>query len=105
MAGDERNIYEVRHILLMAEIDVTTISSKGQVVLPVSLRKGIRTGTRFLVIRHKDSIILKRADKMDAALAEDLEFARRTGAAWEDYKKGKFTLKNKKDFLAELEKW
>ena len=100
-----RIIYDVRLNLPMAEMDMTTISSKGQVVIPTSLRKGVKTGTRFMVIRDKGLYILKRADKMDAAIASDLEFARRAEKAWGEYRKGKFVSKSKEDFLAEMEKW
>ena len=100
-----RIIYDVRLNLPMAEIDMTTISSKGQMVIPASLRKGVKSGARFMVIREKDLYILKRADKMDSALASDLEFARRAEKAWGEYKKGKFASKSKEGFLAEMEKW
>ena len=105
MATAETVIYEVRHILPMAEIDLTTISSKGQVVIPSSLRKGVKAGTRYVVLRKGDTYVLKKADSLDAAFAEDLEFAQRTEAAWQEYRKGGFASKSKKDFLAELEKW
>jgi len=105
MADAETVIYEVRHILPMAEIDMTTISSKGQVVIPSSLRKGVKTGTRYVVLRKGDTYVLKKADALDAAFAEELEFAQRTEKAWQEYRKGGFASKSKKDFLAELEKW
>jgi len=89
----------------MAEIDITTISSKGQVVIPSSLRKGVKSGARFLVIREKDLYVLKRADRMDDSLASDLQFARRAEKAWGEYRKGKFSSKSKEEFLAEMEKW
>lgn len=105
MAEAATIIYEVRHILPMAEIDMTTISSKGQIVIPALLRKGVRTGTRYVVLRKGDTYVLKKADSFDAAFAGDLEFAARTEQAWQEYKKGGFASKSKKDFLAELEKW
>lgn len=89
----------------MAEIDITRMSSKGQVVIPAELRHGIREGEKLVVIRSEDQIILKKADKFDKNLASDLEFARRTEKAWKDYQKGKFISKSKDEFLAELEKW
>jgi len=100
-----RLIYRVRPILLMAEIDITRMSSKGQVVIPAELRKGIKEGERLVVIRSKDQLILKKADSFDKNIAEDLEFAARTEKAWQEYQKGKFISKSKREFLAELEKW
>ena len=105
METPDRLIYEVRQILPMAEIDMTKISSKGQVVIPASLRRGVKAGARFMVIRDRGLYILKPADKIDSAFAEELEFARRAGEAWKEYKKGKFVSKTKENFLAEMEKW
>lgn len=98
-------IYKVRPILPMAEIDITRMSSKGQVVIPAELRHGIKEGEKLVVIRSRDQLILQKADKFDKNLAGDLEFARRTEKAWKDYQKGKFVSKSKEEFLAELEKW
>ena len=64
----------------MAQIDITKMSSKGQIVIPQELRKGINEGDKLLVIRSKDQIILKKADKFDKALQEDLEFARKSNS-------------------------
>lgn len=98
-------IYKVRPVLLMAEIDITRMSSKGQIVIPAELRHGIAEGDKLVVIRSEDQLILKKADKFDKNLAADLEFARRTEKAWNDYSKGKFKSRTKEEFLAELEKW
>lgn len=98
-------IYKVRPILPMAEIDITRMSSKGQIVIPAEVRRGIAEGEKLVVIRSEDQLILKKADKFDKNLASDLEFARRTEKAWKDYAKGKFKSKTKEEFLAELEKW
>ena len=72
----------------MAQIDITKMSSKGQIVIPQELRKGINEGDKLLVIRSKDQIILKKADKFDKALQEDLEFARRTEKAYKRIEAG-----------------
>jgi len=89
----------------MAEIDMTTISSKGQVVIPATLRKGVKAGARYVVIREGDLYVLKRADAFGANLAAELAFARRTEVAWKEFEKGGFVSKGKKQFLSELEKW
>ena len=34
----------------MVEIDMATISSKGQIVIPSSMRKDIKEGDKFLII-------------------------------------------------------
>ncbi len=44
------------------EPEVTTVSEKGQVVIPQSLRKemGIKPKTKFLVFGRGDTVIMKR---------------------------------------------
>ena len=66
----------------MAQIDITKLSSKGQVVLPIKIRKGIKEGEKLVIIRNGDQIILKKASDFDKNLEEDLEFAKRTEEAW-----------------------
>ena len=49
------------------EIEITKITSKGQVVIPQGIRerKGIKEGERFLVFDSDDSIIFKRIKNLE----------------------------------------
>ena len=47
----------------MENIDIIKMSSKGQVVIPLDMRKDIKEGEKLLVIRNKDQIIIKKASK------------------------------------------
>ena len=89
----------------MVEIDTATISSKGQIVIPVGMRKDLKEGDRFLIIKDKSSFLLKRADDLDEKFKEDLEFARRTEEAYKRHEKGEFRRLTADKFLEELEKW
>ncbi len=89
----------------MVNIEMTKMSSKGQVVIPLDMRKDLKEGDKLVVIRNKDQIILKKADKFDKNLEEDLEFARRTEEAWKEIEAGKGTTMELKDFLKEMKKW
>ncbi len=88
----------------MAELDITTMSSKGQVVIPLEMRKGFREGEKLVVIKVGKQLILKSVNDFDENIAEDLEFARRTEEAWERYEKGEFISQSVDDFLQDLEK-
>ena len=60
-------MYESKLFLLvriMEEPEVTTISDKGQVVIPQSIRKelGIKPKNKFLVYGRGDIIVLKKLD-------------------------------------------
>lgn len=46
---------------MIANLSTTKMSSKGQVVIPESIRKtlGLESGCQFLVLGEKDAVILK----------------------------------------------
>ena len=48
----------------MSSIDITRLSSKGQIVLPQALREQMRLveGARFIVMGTSDTIILKKLE-------------------------------------------
>ena len=87
------------------EIDFTKMSSKGQVVIPLEMRKGIKEGDKLVIIKNGQQIIMKKASDMDKNLEEDLEFARRTEEAYKKYEKGEFISLPADKFLEELKKW
>ena len=89
----------------MSEINITKLSSKGQVVIPLEMREGIKEGDKLLIIRNGNQIILKKASDFDEQLKEDLEFARRTEEAWKAIERGEFTSYSQEEFLEKLEKW
>ena len=89
----------------MVNISITRMSSKGQIVIPQELRKGIKEGEEFIVIRDDDRIILKNTKDFDKNLKEDLEFAKRTEEAWQSYERGEFIKMDFDDFIKEMKKW
>lgn len=89
----------------MVEIDITRLSSKGQVVIPTSMRKGFKEGEKLMIIKSNDKIILKKASEMDEQIKEDLEFARRTEEAYKRIEAGKGITMNFDDFIKEMKKW
>ena len=89
----------------MVEIDTATISSKGQIVIPANMRKDIKEGDRFLIIKDKSSFLLKKSDDLDEKFREDLEFARRTEEAWQRHDKGEFERMDFEDFIKEMKTW
>jgi len=42
-------------------IDTTRMSSRGQVVIPLDMRKDIKEGEKLIVIQRGDEIILKKS--------------------------------------------
>jgi len=89
----------------MAQIDMTRVSSKGQIVIPLEMRKDFKEGEKLVVIKSDDKIILKKATKFDENLKEDLEFARRTEEAYKRIEAGEFISVNSENLFEEMEKW
>ncbi|HWR28084.1 MAG TPA: AbrB/MazE/SpoVT family DNA-binding domain-containing protein [Candidatus Thermoplasmatota archaeon] len=86
------------------DVAITKISSKGQIVIPSHLRKGISVGEEFLIIRDHDRIIMMKINELTKEFKEDLEFAQHVEKAWKTYEKTKFKSLSADKFLEELEK-
>ena len=52
------------------KIDTNKMSSRGQIVIHLDMRKDINKGEKLIVIRKDDEIILKRAISETALLSE-----------------------------------
>ena len=81
------------------------MSSKGQIVIPLEMRKNLNEGDKILIIEGKDNLILKKANKIKQIFQEDLDFAKRTEEAWKRIESGDFISYSKEDFLNKLDKW
>ncbi len=84
------------------EYAIAKVSTKGQIVIPASLRDDVETGDEFLMIKDNGRIILKSMKSLTSNLRDDLVFAEEVEKAWQEYDKGKFQRKSKEDFLKEL---
>lgn len=89
----------------MEGIGITKISSRGQVVIPLDMRKDLKEGDKLIIMKNKNQIILKKVSDFAENIEEDLEFARRTEEAWKAYDRGEFTSYSEEEFLKRLEKW
>ena len=87
------------------EINITKISSKGQIVLPKEMRKGFNEGDKLVVIRNDKQLILKKVKDFDKNLEEDLEFARRTEEAYKQIEAGEYVSVDSDDLIEEMRKW
>ena len=87
------------------DIGITRISSKGQIVIPASMRSDLEEGEQFLVIREGDRFILKPLEDLEPAVREDILFAERTERAFLAYEKGGFSGKKDTDLIEDLISW
>jgi AbrB family looped-hinge helix DNA binding protein len=87
------------------ETEITRISSKGQVVIPMLIREKmkIKEGEAFSVSEKGNLIVLK---KVEGSLSEDdIETLNKIKEAWKDVEEGRFKKLEKDDFLKEVSKW
>ena len=52
------------------QIDTTKMSSRGQIVIPLEMRKDIKEGDKLIVIRKDDEIIIKKSIPESALWSE-----------------------------------
>jgi AbrB family looped-hinge helix DNA binding protein len=86
-------------------LEVTKISSKGQIVLPKSIREklNIKKGSLFAMQARKGLIMLKMIT--NPVLKEDLETLESVEIAWKEIESGKYRKSSKEAFLKELAAW
>jgi AbrB family looped-hinge helix DNA binding protein len=70
----------------MSAVEITSLSSKGQVVIPNAIRNDLKvlTGTKFAVISDGKNILLKPIqnpvmDEFDSLIQRSRRYARRIG--------------------------
>ena len=87
------------------DVAITRMSSKGQVVIPAEMRVNIKEGEKLVIIQNEDQYIMKKANKFDKNLTEDLEFAKKTEEALTRISKGKGMKMDFDDFMSDIKKW
>jgi len=87
------------------EVAITKLSSKGQIVIPLEMRKGFKEGDKIFLLKEGKRIVLRRAKDLDEKLREDLEFARRTEEAYRRHERGDSIVMDGEEFIKELERW
>ncbi|MBT3407703.1 AbrB/MazE/SpoVT family DNA-binding domain-containing protein [Candidatus Woesearchaeota archaeon] len=87
------------------DISITKMSSKGQIVIPVEMRRNIKEGEKLIIIQNKDQIIMKKASSLDQTFNEELEFAKRTEEAVKRIESNKGIKMEFDDFINEMKKW
>lgn len=81
------------------------MSSKGQVVIPAEMREDIQEGEKLIIIQNNGQLIMKKANKLEEDLKDDLEFARRTEEAFRRIEKGEGIKMDFDEFIDEMKKW
>ena len=95
-----RNIYVVR--LSYSYMEITKLSTKGQVIIPEVYRRELEVGTPFTVTKKDNLIVFKIVSGLTKEEEGELG---ELDKIWKEIDSGKGLTKSKNDFLKELENW
>lgn len=88
----------------MVDINITSMSSKGQVVIPVEMRANLKEGEKLVIIEDNGTYIIKKASDYSKTLKEDIEFAKRTQKAYLEVEAGDYSEASAEEFLEKVQK-
>lgn len=83
-------------------MEITKLSSKGQIVIPESIRSNIDIGTPFIVSKQGGLIILK---EVEGLTTEEIYEAKELDKIWKTIDEGKAVTLSTEDFMQEMENW
>jgi len=83
-------------------MEVTKLSTKGQIVIPEEFRKNLEVGTPFIISKQNDLIILK---KVDGLTEKEKEEMKELNKIWRDIDNGKCESYSEEEFFEEMKKW
>lgn len=83
-------------------MEITKLSTKGQIVIPENLRKGLEAGTPFTVTKKGDLIVLK---KVEGLTEEEIKEMEELNSIWKEIDAGKGLTLSKEEFLKEMNAW
>jgi len=83
-------------------MEITKLSSKGQIVIPESIRSNISIGTPFIVSKQGGLIVLK---EVEGLTIKEIKEARELDKIWKTIDEGKAVTLSTEDFMKDMENW
>lgn len=83
-------------------MEITKLSTKGQIVIPESLRKDLQIGTPFIVSRQEGLIILKEVKDITK---EEIEEIKELDKIWKEIDSGKSESYVEEEFFEKMKEW
>lgn len=81
---------------------MTRLSTKGQIVIPESVRRNFEVGTAFNVVRKGDLIVLKEIEGFSDWEIKEME---ELDKIWKEIDSGECKSYEKEEFFEEMKKW
>lgn len=83
-------------------MEITKLSTKGQIVIPESMRKDLEVGSAFRVIKKGNLIVLKGIEGFSK---EEMEEMKELDKIWKDIDSGKCKSYTTEEFFKEMKEW
>ncbi len=83
-------------------MEITKLSTKGQIVIPESMRKGFEVGNAFRVMKKGNLIVLKGIEGFSK---EEMEEMKELDKIWKEIDSGKCESYSVDDFFKKLKEW
>lgn len=83
-------------------MEITKLSTKGQIVIPESIRKNLEVGSAFRVMKKGNLIILKGIEGFSKEEVKEME---ELDKIWKDIDSGKGKTTSVEEFLKEMKTW
>ncbi len=83
-------------------MEITKLSTKGQIVIPEKIRNDIDEGTVFTVTRNNDLIILKKVEGLTDKEQKEMQ---ELNKIWKEIDEGNCESYTEEEFFNQLKKW
>jgi len=83
-------------------MEITKLSTKGQIVIPESMRKGLEVGSAFRVMKKGNLIVLKGIEGFSK---EEMEEMKELDKIWKNIDSGKSKSYTPEEFFKEMKEW
>jgi len=80
-------------------MELTKLSTKGQIVIPEKIRKSYKVGSAFVVDKVKEMIVLKPVKDLTQKEKKNIS------NAWKEIDYGKASKYSQQEFFKEMKKW
>ena len=83
-------------------MEITKLSTKGQIVIPESLRKGLQIGTPFVVSKQEGLIVLK---EVKGLTKQEMEEMKELDKIWGEIDSGNCKSYTEEEFFKKMKEW
>tara|TARA_Y100000310_G_scaffold345258_1_gene463175 strand:+ start:3759 stop:4010 length:252 start_codon:yes stop_codon:yes gene_type:complete len=83
-------------------MEITKLSTKGQIVIPENLRESFEVGTSFMVSKQGNLIVLK---KMNGLTKAEIDEMKELDKIWKEIDDGKCDSYSVDEFFNAMKKW